>query len=659
MKHLLFASLIPLMLLMLLHQDNLYGYNNSSSDILSLSETSPKEIPIKHIIVIMQGKHSFDNYFGTFPGADGFPRNLTVPYNPFPPTLPIFTVSAWFNTNSTFSTDAFIVNKGGVGSDTYGYNMNYGIWMNDKGNIMAGFETDDGIDHFVGSTQGYNDGKWHQAVVNYDGHSKLALFIDGNQIAINQTEGLSPDISGAAPIRIGANSFRPEHYFKGYIDEVRIWNKTLEDSEISKGYYNNSYNPDNQIIYSSFEDRENNIGNLSVQKGGLQLGDLFLNGTAYHDLNIDVSKLTENLKPFYLENIRNYNPRDGSSVYDLSYNNGSMNGFVAAQRDNINIAKNVMGYYDERDIPYYWKFASEYALAQRFFSPSMRSDLVNSLYAIGAYPPLSLDEIPKNGLDINRTIFDELEANGIPWKVYIEGVGDIANLSAREANRLLENIPILAIPRFKENQTLTPHIDDLSKFYEDLHSNKFPAVSYLYFTNSSDTAHSKVRQAQELVSNLVYSLMKSPYWNSSAVIINHDESGGWYDHVKPPYNNNTNELNGFRVPTVIISPFVERGYIDGSTYDITSVLNFIRTTFGIDNLSHINNNTSNLNQAFSFSDPPRNPIYLESITRERTIINSKDVTGVNVLYILGILVPVSITLVWFSRKKAIKTEKNM
>src|SRR3954468_21264018 len=30
---------------------------------------------IKHVIVIMQEKRSFDQYFGTYPGADGLPRN--------------------------------------------------------------------------------------------------------------------------------------------------------------------------------------------------------------------------------------------------------------------------------------------------------------------------------------------------------------------------------------------------------------------------------------------------------------------------------------------------------------------------------------------------------------------------------------------------------
>ncbi|HZU61569.1 MAG TPA: alkaline phosphatase family protein, partial [Solirubrobacteraceae bacterium] len=34
---------------------------------------------IRHIVIIMQENRSFDSYFGTFPGADGIPRNVCVP----------------------------------------------------------------------------------------------------------------------------------------------------------------------------------------------------------------------------------------------------------------------------------------------------------------------------------------------------------------------------------------------------------------------------------------------------------------------------------------------------------------------------------------------------------------------------------------------------
>ncbi len=34
---------------------------------------------IKHVIVIMQENRTFDSYFGTYPGANGLPKNVCVP----------------------------------------------------------------------------------------------------------------------------------------------------------------------------------------------------------------------------------------------------------------------------------------------------------------------------------------------------------------------------------------------------------------------------------------------------------------------------------------------------------------------------------------------------------------------------------------------------
>ena len=45
----------------------------------------PTRTPIKHFMFLMQENHSFDNYFGTFPGADGFPEGTCVPVDPDKP----------------------------------------------------------------------------------------------------------------------------------------------------------------------------------------------------------------------------------------------------------------------------------------------------------------------------------------------------------------------------------------------------------------------------------------------------------------------------------------------------------------------------------------------------------------------------------------------
>jgi phospholipase C len=38
--------------------------------------------PIHHFVVLLQENHTFDNYFGTYPGAEGIPKNTCVPADP-------------------------------------------------------------------------------------------------------------------------------------------------------------------------------------------------------------------------------------------------------------------------------------------------------------------------------------------------------------------------------------------------------------------------------------------------------------------------------------------------------------------------------------------------------------------------------------------------
>lgn len=57
--------------------------------------------PIKHLVVLMQENHTFDNYFGTYPGANGFPANTQIPVDPA--NLAAGYVTPWHLGNSTIS----------------------------------------------------------------------------------------------------------------------------------------------------------------------------------------------------------------------------------------------------------------------------------------------------------------------------------------------------------------------------------------------------------------------------------------------------------------------------------------------------------------------------------------------------------------------------
>jgi hypothetical protein len=163
-----------------------------------------------------------------------------------------FTVAAWFKTSSNFGSDAMIVNKGGVGSESSSQNMNYGIWMTSAEKIRGGFETSSASDHFVTSANSFNDGQWHYAVITYDG-SNVRLYIDGAQVATKSTSGASPETSGTKPVRIGANSrvTPPGNFFTGEVDEVRVWNNAKTAQQVIDAFVG-SINTSGQVLYIPF-----------------------------------------------------------------------------------------------------------------------------------------------------------------------------------------------------------------------------------------------------------------------------------------------------------------------------------------------------------------------------------------------------------------------
>ncbi len=170
-----------------------------------------------------------------------------------------FTVSAWFRTFNTDIDNAgqhFIVNKGGSGDESPGFNLNYGIWMDNQHRIRAGFEAPSGEDAHLKTNQSFNDFRWHNAVVRHNG-TMLDLYIDGTKAHSGVFE-IQPDNTGNQQVTIGANSLRFKDFFYGDIDDVRVFNSALSDSQIQQ-LFNRTYSelPD-PVLYKSFGKLLNN-----------------------------------------------------------------------------------------------------------------------------------------------------------------------------------------------------------------------------------------------------------------------------------------------------------------------------------------------------------------------------------------------------------------
>ena len=167
-----------------------------------------------------------------------------------------FSIATWFRTSANNTEPGHIVNKGGMGTDEQGMNLNYGIWMNENNAVAGGFEAESGDDFIVNSSKNYNDGNWHYSLLTFNG-SSLLLFIDGKLVGNQSAVTDQPDNTGDQPLRIGANSLNEDKFFKGDVDEIRVWNRTLNDSDVKDTYSDNKFNTTGQILFLSYGDYAN------------------------------------------------------------------------------------------------------------------------------------------------------------------------------------------------------------------------------------------------------------------------------------------------------------------------------------------------------------------------------------------------------------------
>jgi phospholipase C len=152
------------------------------------------------------------------------------------------------------------------------------------------------------------------------------------------------------------------------------------------------------------------------------------------------------------------------------------------------------------------------------------------------------------------------------------------------------------------------HQYDMSAFWNAATTGDFPAVSFLKAPTYQDghPIDSDPADEQNFLVNTINRLQSLPEWNSTAIIITYDDSGGWYDHVMPPIvsqssdpksdslldnvglcghapNGGYQDRCGFgpRLPLLIISPYAKINFIDHSITDQSSILRIIEDNWAL------------------------------------------------------------------------------
>jgi phospholipase C len=128
-----------------------------------------------------------------------------------------------------------------------------------------------------------------------------------------------------------------------------------------------------------------------------------------------------------------------------------------------------------------------------------------------------------------------------------------------------------------------------------------------------------VQVGQKFVADVIDALFQSPNWPSSALFLEYDEHGGYYDHVPPPSAVPPDDIQpmlesgdpdakfdqlGIRVPFAVISPFARKHFVSHTVYDHTSLLAFIETRFGLPSLTARDAAATAPLEMFDFVNPP-------------------------------------------------------
>lgn len=319
------------------------------------------------------------------------------------------------------------------------------------------------------------------------------------------------------------------------------------------------------------------------------------------------------LRPTHMSTTPSVDLPHDATAFVTQYRDGQMDGFVqAAVRAGLD-PDAAMGFYDDRHIPYYWNLADNFVLFDRFFQSSRGGSFPNHLFWM-AGTAAGHEQVPTGGVQPNvPTIFDRLSQAGVSWRVYVEDYDPA--VTYRTLSRAPENrraqvawVPLLAINRFLDDPALNGRIVDLSEYFADLDRGTLPSVAYIVPASSSEHPPGSVAAGQSLVRNLVTTLMRSRYWESSAFAWTYDSAGGWYDHVAPPQVDR--DGYGFRVPALLVSAYARQGVVDHTELDFTSFLRFIEENWDLQPLATRDASANSIRAAFDFTVPPRPPVFL-------------------------------------------------
>jgi len=267
-----------------------------------------------------------------------------------------------------------------------------------------------------------------------------------------------------------------------------------------------------------------------------------------------------------------------------------------------------LAYMDYNEIPNYWDYARKYTLCDMFFSSLMGPSEPNHLYTVASqsgglvYNPPGKQEKRANVFSF-PTMVDLFTNANVTWEYYVGG----------DPTTPGKWNPIPAFTQYYNHPEVLSHVVATDRFFSDINGGTLPQVCWLVpSADESEHPPHSVKAGMHYITGLINAVMKSPYWNTCAIILVWDDYGGFYDHV-PPVQPDLYGF-GFRVPAMVISPY-STGLVDHTQFDLTSPLKLIETKFNLPALTGRDGLANNMLDCFNFNQPARPADIIEDDTK--------------------------------------------
>jgi phospholipase C len=270
---------------------------------------------------------------------------------------------------------------------------------------------------------------------------------------------------------------------------------------------------------------------------------------------------------------------------------------------------NLMSYHAGGQIPNYWAYARKFVLQDHMFEPNWGWSLPAHLWLVSGWsahcrdpykpstcttnlgtprdgPSTTLRRYPHGPLYGWTDLTWLLHKYRVTWASYVQQgappdclTGPInCYTSLKGSNTPGMWNPLPDFTDVRQDQQKAASEKPLSRFYAAAAHGTLPNVSWVT-PDWADSDHpgAPISEGQAWVTKLVNAVMKGPDWDSSAIFLAWDDWGGFYDHVKPPVVDR--QGYGLRVPSLVISPYARKGYVDHQTLSFDAYLKFIEDDF--------------------------------------------------------------------------------